>query len=193
MIQTNAPNGTFRIVMVQDRDTQNRSKRIHSDSPSAARLASSRCSDCSQAARRVRDTPLFEETKDYWRDFGRLPIPAVAQEVQARQLDKAKGLEWRGIAILLVGQVRTGTLTHVVQGFRGNVINPLREGCSPEDMHVFAALEFTKGDIRPGSRENIMEQGVAKEISTLVRWKICSGAMGQTLHWKRFQRYMKKG
>ena len=93
----------------------------------------------------MRDTPLFDGTENYSRDFGRLAIPAVAQEVLAKQVDKAKGVEWRGIAILLAGQVRTGAVKHVVQGFRENVINPLRESYSSEDIHVFAALEFTKG------------------------------------------------
>ena len=55
-------------------------------------------------------------------------------------LKRARG--WRGVAVLLCGQVRDGTKPHVAQNVRQQVFRELDQAHVP--YHIFAVLEYTR-------------------------------------------------
>ncbi|CAJ1446845.1 unnamed protein product [Effrenium voratum] len=83
----------------------------------------------------LRSPRSADSLRPWWANLA----PPVAAWYRQKGADAARGRPWAGTAVLLIGQVRDGMRSHVVENLRRLVFQELGT-----DYHIFAVLEYTR-------------------------------------------------
>ena len=122
----------------------------------------------------LRNSRMPFNVQRWWQNLA----PSLQRLYKERQEAYVGGRRWTAVAVLLVGQVRDGTRSHVTENIYKYIFKDLLISSIP--FHIFAVLEYTRNGFSwRGSRNNTRDfeddevRGVLKRYGgnfTLVEW-----------------------